>query len=141
VKAFFDTSVLVPLFYRDHVHHGLSQELFIQFNRSTGCCGAHSLAEVYATLTRMPGKRRITGEQAMLFVGNIRDRLSIIALSGDEYVGALEASAALGIVGGAIYDSILAHCAVKAKAEAIYTWNTRHYALCGREVVGRLRTP
>jgi len=93
MKGFFDTSVLVPLFYRDHVHHGPSQRLFIQFTQSTGCCGAHSLAEVYATLTRMPGKRRISGEQAMLFIGNIRDRLSIIALNGDEYGDALEAAA------------------------------------------------
>jgi hypothetical protein len=42
---------------------------FIQFNKSTGCCGAHSLAEVCSTLTRMPGKHRISGEQAMLFIG------------------------------------------------------------------------
>ncbi len=141
MKGFFDTSVLVPLFYRDHVHHGPSQELFIQFNQSTGCCGAHSLAEVYATLTRMPGKRRISGEQAMLFVGNIRERLSIVALNSEEYADALAASAARGIVGGAIYDALLAQCALKAKADAIYTWNVRHYALCGREVAGRLRTP
>ncbi len=141
MKGFFDTSVLVPLFYQDHVHHGPSQELFIQFNRSTGCCGAHSLVEVYSSLTRMPGKRRISGEQAMLFIGNIRERLSIIALNADEQADALEASAALGIVGGGIYDAMLAHCALKAKAETIYTWNLRHYAQCGREVVGRLRTP
>jgi predicted nucleic acid-binding protein len=141
MKGFFDSSVLVPLFYRDHVHHRPSQDLFIQFNRSTGCCGAHSLAEVYATLTRMPGKRRVSGEQAMLFIGNIRERLLIIALSGEEYADALQASAALGIAGGGIYDAMLAHCAIKAKAQTIYTWNTRHYTLCGREVTARLRTP
>jgi predicted nucleic acid-binding protein len=141
MKGFFDTSVLVPLFYRDHLHHRPSQDLFIRFDPSTGCCGAHSLAEVYATLTRMPGKRRISGEQAMLFIGNIRERLSIVALSSEEYTDALEASAALGIIGGAIYDAILAHCALKSKAQAIYTWTTRHYSLCGREVAGRLRTP
>ena len=141
MRGFFDSSVLVPLFYRDHVNHGPSQELFIQFNRSTGCCGAHSLAEVYATLTRMPGKRRITGEQAMLFIGNIRERLSIIALDPEEYAEALTASAARGIIGGTIYDAMLAHCALKSKAQAIYTWNTRHYALCGQEVASRVRTP
>jgi predicted nucleic acid-binding protein len=141
MKAFFDTSVLVPVFYGDHVHHRASLELFIQFDKSTGCCGAHSLAEVYSTLTRMPGRHRISGEQALLFIGSIRERLSIIALSGDEYADALQASAALGIVGGGIYDAILAHCALKAKAEAIYTWNVRHYTLCGREVIGRVRTP
>jgi predicted nucleic acid-binding protein len=141
MKGFFDTSVLVPLFYRDHVHHRPSQDLFIQFTQATGCCGAHSLAEVYATLTRMPGKRRISGQQAMLFIGNIRERLSIIALNSEEYADSLQASAVLGMVGGGIYDALLAHCALKAKAEAIYTWNMRHYTLCGREVVGRLRTP
>ncbi len=141
MKGFFDTSVLVPVFYGSHVHHPASLELFIQFDKSTGCCGAHLLAEVYSTLTRMPGKRRISGEQAMLFVGSIRERLSIIGLSGDEYADALQASAALGIVGGGIYDAMLAHCALKAQAETIYSWNGRHYAQCGPEVTQRLRTP
>ena len=141
MKTFFDTSVLVPVFYGGHVHHQASLSLFIQFDRSTGCCGAHSLAEVYSTLTRMPGKHRISGEQAMLFIGSIRERLAIVALSGDEYADALQASAALGIVGGGIYDALLAHCAVKAQAEVIYSWNVRHYGQCGPEVMRRLRTP
>jgi predicted nucleic acid-binding protein len=141
MKGFFDTSVLVPVFYGDHVHHRASLDLFIRFDKLVGCCGAHSLAEVYSTLTRMPGRHRISGEQAMLFINNIRERLSIIALGGDEYADALQASAALGIIGGGIYDAMLVHCALKAKADVIYTWNARHYALCGREVAGRLRTP
>ena len=77
MTAFFDTSVLVPVFYGDHVHHQASLELFIQQDKSSGCCGAHSLAEVYSTLTRMPGKHRISGPQAMLFIGDIRERLSV----------------------------------------------------------------
>lgn len=141
MRGFFDTSVLVPVFYGDHVHHQASLALFVQFDKSTGCCGAHSLAEVYSTLTRMPGKHRISGGQAMLFIGSIRERLSIIALSGDEYADALGASAARGIVGGGIYDAMLAHCAIKAEAEAIYTWNGLHYTQCGPEVTRRLRTP
>src|SRR5438045_8502240 len=108
MKGFFDTSVLISVFYGDHVHHQTSLELFIQFDPSTGCCGAHSLAEVYSTLTRMPGKHRISGEQAMLFIGSIRERLSLVALNGDQYADALVASAALGIVGGSIYDAMLA---------------------------------
>jgi predicted nucleic acid-binding protein len=141
MKGFFDTSVLVPVFYGDHVHHQASLALFIQFDKSTGCCGAHSLAEVYSTLTRMPGKHRISGEQAMLFIGSVRERLAIIALSDNEYADALEASASLGVVGGNIYDALLAHCAIKAKADTIYTWNSRHYTQCGPQVTRRLRTP
>jgi predicted nucleic acid-binding protein len=141
MKGFFDSSVLVPVFYGDHVHHKASLDLFIQFDKSSGCCGAHSLAEVYSTLTRMPGKHRISGEQALLFIGSIRERLSIIGMSGDEYADALTASATAGIVGGGIYDAMLAHCALKAKAEILYTWNGRHYGFCGPEVVRRLQTP
>jgi predicted nucleic acid-binding protein len=141
VKAFFDTSVLVPVFYGDHVHHSASIDLFIRFDKTSGCCGAHSLVEVFSTLTRMPGRHRISAEQAMLFVGNIRDRLSLISLTGNEYVEALEAAAASGIVGGGIYDAMLAHCAIKAKAETIYTWNERHYVPCGAQVTRRLRVP
>ena len=89
----------------------------------------------------MPGKHRISAEQAMLFIGSIRERLTIIALNGDEYADALQAASALGIVGGGIYDAMLAHCAMKAGVEAIYTWNARHYGLCGKKVMDRLRTP
>jgi predicted nucleic acid-binding protein len=141
MKAFFDTSVLVPVFYGDHVHHLASLKLFVQLDQVNGCCGAHSLVEVYATLTRMPGKHRISGEQAMLFIGSIRKRLSVVALSGEEYADTLEASAASGIVGGGIYDAMLARCAIKVQADAIYTWNIRHYSQCGPDVIRRLRTP
>jgi len=82
MKGFLDTSVLVPVFYGDHIHHE-------------------------------------AGEQAMLFIGSIRERLSIVALDGDEYADALEASVARGIVGGGIYDAMLARCAIKAQVEAI----------------------
>jgi predicted nucleic acid-binding protein len=141
VNAFLDTSVLVPVFYGDHVHHEASLTLFVHCERATGCCGAHSLVEVFATLTRMPGKHRISGEQALLFIGSIREKLSIVALDGEEYVDALEASAVLGVTGGSIYDAMLAHCAMKAQADTIYTWNIRHYAQCGPEVTRRLQTP
>jgi len=112
MKAFFDTSALVPVFYGDHVHHRPSLERFVQFNKSTGCCGANSLAEVCSTLTRTPGKHRISAGQAMLFIGSIRERLSIVALTGNEYADALQAFSALGIVGGGIYDALLAQCSL-----------------------------
>jgi hypothetical protein len=48
----------------------------------------------------------------------------------------------LGVVGGAIYDAMLAHCALKAQAETIFSWNARLYPQCGlKDVTQRLRTP
>jgi predicted nucleic acid-binding protein len=75
----------------------------------------------------MPGKHRISAEQAMLFINNIRECLTLVGLTPDEYAPTLESNAKRGIIGGAIYDALLAECAIKARAEKIFTWNTRHY--------------
>ncbi len=141
MKAFLDTSVLVPAFYGDHQHHAKSIDLLARLGKGDGGCGAHSLVEVYSTLTRMPGKYRVSGEQAMLFVEDVRQRLAVVGLTPDEVAEMLKRSAALEVAGGAVYDSLLAHCAVKAGAKTLYTWNLRHYELCGPEIVRLLKTP
>jgi predicted nucleic acid-binding protein len=141
VKAFLDTSVLVATFYADHEHHSPSIDLFLRFGKNDACCGAHSLAEVYSTLTGMPGKRRVSGHEALLFLGDIRERLTIVALDEQEYVQMAEASAAANLAGGAIYDAILGHCALKAKAEVIYTWNTNDFLRLSPAIAGRVKNP
>jgi toxin FitB len=141
MKAFLDTSVLVPFFYGDHVHHAASLDLFISFPQKEAGCGAHSLLEVYSTLTRMPGKHRISSEQAMLFITDIGNRMTVMSLRADEYGGMLQKYASIGVVGGAIYDAFLAACALKAKAESLYTWNHRHYGQFGPDVTRILKTP
>lgn len=127
MKALLDTSVLVATFYADHEHHAPSIDLFLRFKKKDACCGAPSLAEVYATLTGMPGKRRVSGDEALLFLGDIRERLTVVALDEQEYFQVAEASAAAHLANGAIYDAILGGCALKAKAEVIYTWNTNDF--------------
>ena len=56
MKAFLDTSILVPTFYGEHEHHEPSMALFLHQQRKTGCTAAHCLAEVYSVLTGMPGR-------------------------------------------------------------------------------------
>lgn len=141
MKAFLDTSVLIATFYTHHAFHQPSIDLFLRFKKNEACCGAHSLAEIYASLTGRSGRDRISGAEAMLFVGDVRERLTVVSLTDQEYFRALEAAAALGIAGGAIYDRLLAHCALKAKAQAIYTWNTRDFARFGAPIAGRVKTP
>ena len=141
MKAFLDTSVLVATFYADHEHHQPSIDLFLRFGKDGASCGAHSLAEVYATLTGMPGKRRVSGDEALLFLGNIRERLTVVALTGQEYFQTVEASAAGGLASGAVYDAILGHCALKAKAEVIYTWNTKDFLRLSPAIALRVKTP
>lgn len=123
------------------MHHAASLEVFLGAGKKEGCCGAHSLAEVYATATRLPGAHRLSGEQVLLFLENIRERLTIVTLAAEEYYKALKEAAAAGIVGGTVYDALLAQCASKAGAETIYTWNIKHYQQLGPEITKRLKVP
>ena len=141
MKAFLDTSVLVAAFYGDHVHHAASLNLFTRFDKKDASCAAHSLFEVYSVLTRMPGKHRVGGEQAMLFIGNIRERLTLVALTAEEYAKTLQTCAELGVTGGAIYDAHLAACALKTRAATLFTWNVAHFAQLGPKVAPLLQTP
>ena len=141
MKFFFDTSVLVPVFVEEHPHHEASLAVFLRSDKKRGSCAAHSLAEVYATLTRLPGKHRASASEAMLFLENMEERLVLISLDAEEYWRAVMHSAESGIVGGMIYDALLAHCALKARAETIFTWNVEHFRRVGPEVAKRIRTP
>ena len=132
--------MLIPVFIEDHEHHERSLRAFGSTDKKHDCCAAHSLAEVYATMTRLPGRHRLSGEQVLLFLENIRERLSLVALTGDEHHTAIKEAAEAGVSGGTIYDALIARCAMKAKAESLYTWNTRHFQQFGAAIVRRLRT-
>lgn len=141
MRAFFDTSVLVPVFLEDHEHHERSLKAFVGADRRRDYCAAHSLAEVYATMTRLPGRHRLSGEQVLLFLENIREHLALIALTGQEHHATIREAAEAGIIGGTIYDALIARCALKAKVDAVYTWNTRHFEQFGPAIAKRLRMP
>jgi predicted nucleic acid-binding protein len=141
VKFFFDTSVLVAAVLVQHVHHDPSLAVYLAADKSHACCAAHSLAEVYATLTRLPGRQRMSCEQALLFLDDITDRFTTVALNGQEYCSAIADAAAEGVVGGTVYDALLARCAVKAKASTIYTWNVDHFRRLGPDIAQRVCTP
>ena len=141
MTAFLDTSVLIAVFYGEHEHHQPSFDLFLQLKKSTACTAAHCLAEVYSVVTAMPGKNRSSPDEALLFLRDVRERLSLITLDELEYFKVLEDAASAGISGGATYDAIIAHCAIKAKAKAIYTWNVKHFNRLGEHVAARVRQP
>jgi predicted nucleic acid-binding protein len=141
MRFFFDTSVLIPCFFENHVHHEASLRAFLEVEKQQGSCGAHTLAEFYANATGFPGKNRMRGDQALLVLDQVRDRLAIVALTPEEYYFAISDSAAAGILGGTIYDALLCRCAEKVGAELIYTWNVRHFQQFSEGITKRIRTP
>jgi predicted nucleic acid-binding protein len=81
------------------------------------------------------------GDQALLILDQIRERLTIIALDEEDYYSAIVFAVSQGIVGGTIYDALLVKCALKANATIIYTWDVDHFRRLGPEVARRVQTP
>ncbi|MGA9811377.1 MAG: PIN domain-containing protein [Terriglobales bacterium] len=141
MKVFFDTSVLIAAILLQHEHHRPSAAAYLKADKKNACCAAHTLAEIYASLTRMPGGQRMSGDQALLLLDQIRERLTIITLDEEDYCSAIASAVTQGVVGGTIYDALLAQCALKTNATTIYTWDLHHFRLLGPEVARRVRTP
>jgi len=140
LKRFFDSSVLVPVFYADHPQHTPCTKLFLDAGKDD-FCALRTLGEVYATLTGLPLRPRITGLEGISIVKQIRERLTLITLSEEEYVSALERASSETIVGAAAYDALIAHCALKAGADILLTWNARDFTRLGSAVAQLVKTP
>ncbi len=138
MKLFFDSSVLVPVFYADHPRHAVSAKLFLSASK-VDCRALRTLGEVYATLTGLPVRPRITSKDSIAVIKQIRERLTLVTLTEAEYVAALESNPE--IVGVAAYDALIAQCALKCGAEALVTWNTRDFTRLDQDVATRVKTP
>lgn len=130
MKVFLDTSVLVSAVIKQHVAHERSFGVLdrVQNAKDEGIISAHSLAEMYAVLTKLPSPYRHTPEQALLSIEeNILKHFKTVALSGNEYAALLRDAAGAGIQGGTVYDALLLKVATKAGVELVYTLNLKHF--------------
>lgn len=140
MRLFFDSSVLVPVFYVHHPQHASSTKLFLAAGKDD-FCALRTLGEIYATLTGLPLRPRITGTEGVKIVHQVRERLTAITLSEQEYVSGLDTAASGAIVGSAVYDLLIARCALKAGAETLLTWNVRDFTRFGSAIARLVRTP
>lgn len=133
--------MVLAAFTEGHVHHDASALALLRAEKKHASCAVHSLAEFYSALTRMPGRYRARHEEGILFLEELKRRLTFVALDAEEYLSALVGFAEQGIVGGRMYDALLAQCAMKARAEIILTWNVAHFRSLGPEIARRVQTP
>jgi predicted nucleic acid-binding protein len=141
LREYFDTSVLVAVFWGGHARHEASIQLFASADKKHSACGVHSLAEVYAIMSVLPVKPMIPAEQVFLFVEEVRARLTLVSLQENEYFETIRNTAAKGLTGGKIYDALVLRCAEKCKAETIYTWNLKHFRSIAPGLADRVSTP
>jgi predicted nucleic acid-binding protein len=92
-------------------------------------------------MSSLPVTPRIPAEQVMLFVEEVRSRLTLISLDEKEYFQAIQRCAERGWTSGGVYDALLLGCAAKCGAQTILTWNLKHFQLIAPELANRIRTP
>ena len=141
MDEFFDTSVLIAAFWRGHPNHDASLKLFAAANKKKSACAAHTLAEVYATMTALPVKQLLPTDQALLLVQEVRDRCTVVTLDEHDYLGTITETAEAGFASGRVYDALLLRCAAKVKAKAIYTWNLQHFRAITPHLAAIIQTP
>ena len=141
MKIFLDTSVLIAASDADRRDHLASRTLLAQATKETTACGAHTLAEVYAVLSVLPGGKRQRPEIAGRLVEQIIERLTVVPLTVHEYAGTIRETARSSLAGGIILDALLLACARKVDAERIYTWNVRHFKMVAPDLADRIMTP
>jgi len=126
MKTLFDTSVLVAAIVEPHPMH-LRALPWLQ-RAKTGkidfLVASHTLAELYAVLTTLPLKPRISSSTAWRLVhDNVEASAKIISLSPSDYKDTVKHMAELGLTGGIIYDALIVRAAQKSGVERLLTFN------------------
>ena len=144
MKVLFDTSVLVAAVVQSHAAHARALPWLVRARGDSiaMCVAAHTLAELYAVLTRLPVSPRIAPATARLLVReNVEKVGSVSALSAAEYAAALGRFAELGIAGGGVYDGLIAQVAIKVRADRLLTLNPDDFLRVWPEGADRITTP
>jgi predicted nucleic acid-binding protein len=126
VKVFFDTSVLVAASEESHPHYAQAWPALrrVASRKDRGFMSVHSIAEVYAALTRLPVQPRIhPAEAARIITENVLPHFEMVPIGKKDYTEALRRVRDGGWVGAKIYDALLIGCAVRSEADRIYTFN------------------
>ena len=130
MKIFFDTTILVAASERTHPQFGRARPALVRVaqGQDAGYISSHSIAELYAALTRLPVQPRIHPlEAARIVTENIVPYFKLVSVRKTDYLHAMNAVAAAGWPGAKIYDALLLRCAEISGATRIYTFNLNDF--------------
>lgn len=103
-----DTSVVIAGLLLDHEQHHRAQPVLA----SRPAIPAHAALESYSVLTRLPAPGRVSpADAAQMLVRAFAGRY--VALSVEEHEALVSELSRRGIMGGAVYDALIAATAVR----------------------------
>jgi predicted nucleic acid-binding protein len=131
-KDIFDTSVLIALMLPHREAHLRCKKVFTQSRAaSQAAISTHTIAELYSVLS---GRHFIPPKEVKKMLdGNLKG-VEQILLEPSDYQSSVERLMNLGIQGGAIFDTLIATCALKVGAKNLYTLNLKHFVRLGEDV-------
>ncbi len=131
MKVFFDTSVLVAAQVESHPAH--PRALTWLHRAAQGefemIVSTHTLAELYAVLTRLPVRPRVDPPLALRMIEENVVRIARVKSIGTaQYKAVLADLAAKHLSGGVVYDALAANVAAREGADALLTLNPADFA-------------
>ncbi len=143
MNVLFDTSVLVAALIADHPKHSESLPWLLRAKAEEiqGFISTHTLAELYAVLTRLPLAQTIAPALAQRLIAENLDKFQKVVLTAEDYQTTLIKLVRLNIVGGSIYDGLIAQAALKAKVDILLTLNSKHFNRLGDDVAQLVQVP
>ncbi len=144
MKILLDTSVLIAAMVEAHPNHDRALMWLKRARQDdiSAYIAAHTLAELYAVLTRLPVQPRISSATALqLIQENVVSVFEIIASDGDEYKTLLVHLAQQGITGGATYDALIAHTAYRIRVDHLITFNERDFKAVYPDISDQILVP
>ncbi|MBK8258522.1 MAG: PIN domain-containing protein [Polyangiaceae bacterium] len=143
MKIAFDSSVIIAGTHDMHPHHRRAIvwiDAVIE-RRLTGMITWHALAEIWSVLTRMPAPARLSPEQAMRVVRQLRGVFELVQLEPSTYTEALERCTNRGFHSGVVFDALHLVCAEHAGANGIVTFNGADFVRLATPTSPRIIVP
>lgn len=143
MKILFDTSVLVAAMLADHPRHlnSLPWLQSVQTEQIEGFVSTHTLAELYAILTRLPRSPRINPTLAQRLLEENLNRFDKVVLTAEDYQATIARMVSLNLPGGGIYDALIAQAAIKANVDVLLTLNANDFTRLGEDVAQLVQDP
>lgn len=143
MKVLFDTSVIVAAMVKDHPRHSESFPWLqrVQAEEIEGFIAIHTLAEVYAVITRLSCIPPISPELApWLIVENLNGFHTVI-LTAEDYQGTIARMMSVNLSGENIYDGLIAVAAIKAEVDVLLTLNPDDFSRLGEDIAKLVKVP
>jgi predicted nucleic acid-binding protein len=143
VNYLFDSSVLVAGLVEIHPHQARAQPWLdrMEAGEIAVALTAHTLAETYTGLTNLPITPRIEPCLALELIRDTAAHARIVPITEADYRRTIQRVAERGLVGGLVYDALIAGVAERLKVDRLVTFNVSHFRRVWPEGHDRIISP